>query len=162
MQTIKAIETNYKGFRFRSRTEARWAVFFDCLGWEWVYEAEGYSLPCGYYLPDFFFPKINAFAEVKPGSFDLSDVDKCLELSKLKILGEDVTVILLEGPPSTKCYSSFVDGFLVSDIVPVSKKDKYYPFYYTATFFENYFHDTEAAVVAAKSARFEYGEKPSF
>jgi len=26
---IKAIETQYRGYRFRSRLEARWAVFFD-------------------------------------------------------------------------------------------------------------------------------------
>ena len=29
---IAAIETKYKGYRFRSRLEARWAVFFDALG----------------------------------------------------------------------------------------------------------------------------------
>lgn len=29
---MKAIETRYKGYRFRSRLEARWAVFFDALG----------------------------------------------------------------------------------------------------------------------------------
>ncbi len=31
MSEIKAIETRYKGYRFRSRLEARWAVFFDAL-----------------------------------------------------------------------------------------------------------------------------------
>lgn len=41
---IKAIETNYRGCRFRSRLEARWAVFFDALGWDWQYEKEGYVL----------------------------------------------------------------------------------------------------------------------
>lgn len=53
---IKAIETSYKGYRFRSRLEARWAVFFDALGLEWDYELEGFDLgaPHGYYLPDFF------------------------------------------------------------------------------------------------------------
>ena len=30
--SIKAIETRYNGYRFRSRTEARWAVFFDAFG----------------------------------------------------------------------------------------------------------------------------------
>lgn len=29
--TIRAIETRYAGCRFRSRLEARWAVFFDHL-----------------------------------------------------------------------------------------------------------------------------------
>lgn len=52
--TIKAIETRYKGYRFRSRLEARWAVFFDALGLEWDYEPEGYDLgEAGWYLPDF-------------------------------------------------------------------------------------------------------------
>lgn len=52
MTTIKAIETRYAGCRFRSRLEARWAVFFDQLGWSWEYEPEGYTVSNGY-LPDF-------------------------------------------------------------------------------------------------------------
>jgi hypothetical protein len=50
---IKAIETEYAGCRFRSRLEARWAVFFDTLGIKWRYESQGYELPSGRYLPDF-------------------------------------------------------------------------------------------------------------
>ncbi len=52
--TIKAIETIYNGHKFRSRTEARWAVFFDALGVEYEYEPQGFTLPSGaQYLPDF-------------------------------------------------------------------------------------------------------------
>ena len=50
---IKAIETRYKGYRFRSRLEARWAVFFDALGLEWQYEAQGFEADGKGYLPDF-------------------------------------------------------------------------------------------------------------
>ena len=51
---MKIIETKYKGYHFRSRLEARWAVFFDELGVKWEYEPEGFELPNGkYYLPDF-------------------------------------------------------------------------------------------------------------
>lgn len=51
---IKPIETVYNGYRFRSRLEARWAVFFDAMGIEYEYEPEGYVLPDGSkYLPDF-------------------------------------------------------------------------------------------------------------
>lgn len=51
---IKAIETSYRGYRFRSRLEARWAVFFDALSIPWVYESEGFDLGSGErYLPDF-------------------------------------------------------------------------------------------------------------
>lgn len=51
---LKAIETYYKGYKFRSRLEARWAVFLDACGADWEYEQEGYWLPDGSrYLPDF-------------------------------------------------------------------------------------------------------------
>lgn len=52
-RAIRAIPTTYAGCRFRSRLEARWAVFFDHLGITWEYEAEGYEGPAGRYLPDF-------------------------------------------------------------------------------------------------------------
>ena len=52
--TIKAIPTRYKGHHFRSRLEARYAVFLDTLGAQWQYEPEGFQLPItGPYLPDF-------------------------------------------------------------------------------------------------------------
>lgn len=68
MIAIKAIETRYKGYRFRSRLEARWAVFFDALGIKWEYEKEGYKLSTGWYLPDFWLPNFHFFVEIKPSS----------------------------------------------------------------------------------------------
>lgn len=54
MGAIKPIETKWNGYVFRSRLEARWAIFFDALGVEWEYEPEGFELPSGRrYLPDF-------------------------------------------------------------------------------------------------------------
>ena len=51
---MKAIQTRYNGYLFRSRLEARWAVFFKSLGMKWEYEPEGFDLGDGvYYLPDF-------------------------------------------------------------------------------------------------------------
>jgi hypothetical protein len=51
---MKPIQTYYKGYKFRSRTEARWAVFFDSVGVDWEYEPEGFVLSDGsHYLPDF-------------------------------------------------------------------------------------------------------------
>jgi hypothetical protein len=64
---IRAIETHYKGYRFRSRLEARWAVFFDAVGLRWRYETEGFVCgegPC--YLPDFYLPDADLYVEVKP------------------------------------------------------------------------------------------------
>ena len=100
---IKPIETYYNGYRFRSRLEARWAVFFDAMGIKYKYEDEGYKYSSfkikkldkngeeildefGYptfeddifYLPDFYLPDFELYCEVK-GS------DKALhgDLSKL-------------------------------------------------------------------------------
>ena len=64
---IKPIETVYKGYRFRSRLEARWAVFFDALGLKYDYEREGFSMSSldKWYLPDFYLPDLEMFVEVK-------------------------------------------------------------------------------------------------
>lgn len=51
--TIRALETRYAGRRFRSRLEARWAVFFDHVKIEWEYEDEAIETSAGNYLPDF-------------------------------------------------------------------------------------------------------------
>lgn len=49
MSANRGIPTQYKGVRFRSRLEARWAVLFDSLGWPWAYEPTDLS----WYIPDF-------------------------------------------------------------------------------------------------------------
>lgn len=53
MTTIRAKPTLYKGVRFRSRLEARWAVFFDAIGREWIYEPSFPELSAISYQPDF-------------------------------------------------------------------------------------------------------------
>lgn len=68
---IQAIETRYKGYRFRSRLEARWAVFFDALDIRWVYEHEGFEIKSHHgktewYLPDFHLLDIDLYVEIKP------------------------------------------------------------------------------------------------
>lgn len=63
---IKPIETRYKGRLFRSRLEARWAVWFDVLGVTWEYEKEGFDVNGRWYLPDFWLPTWNRWVEIKP------------------------------------------------------------------------------------------------
>jgi hypothetical protein len=73
---VKAIETVYGGYRFRSRIEARWAVFFTRLGLEWEYEEQGYQLDSQRrYLPDFLLPELGLFIEIKPLNAFLIDPD---------------------------------------------------------------------------------------
>jgi len=62
----RAIETYYKSTRFRSRLEAKWALFFDELGIIWDYECEGFESRGIRYLPDFYLPELGYFFEVKP------------------------------------------------------------------------------------------------
>lgn len=72
---MKSIETSYGGYRFRSRLEARWAVCFDTMDVGFRYEPEGFQLSWPldparrnhrlYYLPDFYLPEWDAYAEVK-------------------------------------------------------------------------------------------------
>lgn len=98
-ENIQAIETIYDGYRFRSRLEARWAVFFNAIGLEYKYEFEGFK---GFdnvcYLPDFWFPKQNIYAEVKGTDESLrrdgDRIGKCIDYNYtpisngLIILGE--------------------------------------------------------------------------
>lgn len=72
---IAPLETRYAGYRFRSRIEARWAVFFTRLGLDWQYEQQGFrvgreQLP---YLPDFYLPDQALYVEVKPAYADQVD-----------------------------------------------------------------------------------------
>lgn len=64
---IKNIPTTYNGVTYRSRLEARWAVFFNELNIKHIYEYEGFSLQKNeYYLPDFYLPYYGIYCEVKP------------------------------------------------------------------------------------------------
>jgi len=64
--TIKAIQTFYNGHHFRSRAEARYAVFLTELDVPFLYEHEGWELPGGMrYLPDFYLPEQNCVIEIK-------------------------------------------------------------------------------------------------
>ncbi|MDX9710126.1 MAG: hypothetical protein RBT64_11285 [Trichloromonas sp.] len=70
--SIQPIETRYRGYRFRSRLEAKWAVFFDAAKIRWLYEPQGFVVDGRPYLPDFYLPDIGCYFEVKPTSeYDL-------------------------------------------------------------------------------------------
>lgn len=80
------LKTEYKGITFRSQTEARWAVFFDRLGVEYLYEPEKIELSTGQiYIPDFYIKDFNAYFEVKPAD-DRIVSDECY---KARLLAHD-------------------------------------------------------------------------
>jgi hypothetical protein len=77
---FKAIETVYKGYRCRSRLEARWMIFFDALDIEFHYEPEGYVLDGKPYLPDFYLPHMDCFVEIKGVKPTQSEIEKAMDL----------------------------------------------------------------------------------
>lgn len=104
-KNMKPIETMFQCYLFRSRLEARWAVFFEALGLEWEYEPEGFELGDGVrYLPDFRVTSpqgLTAWYEVKPES--VGQCDKFAWFSEAVELdsdGADASV-MLSGDPAT-------------------------------------------------------------
>lgn len=139
MSDFKAIETKYKGYRFRSRLEARWAVFFDALGTEWKYEDEGFHLPNGeQYLPDFWLPQLETFAEIKGKPFTPAEMQRC------RLLAEATghVVMMLDGTPELRMYPVYIGG--------TGKLEN--------QAFASGKYRIDSAVDAARAARFEYGE----
>lgn len=77
--------TKYAGILFRSRLEARWAVFFDALGIAWEYEPETFVYGhenCYEYTPDFRLTRgrlsigrPSVYVEVKPNDEAMRSID---------------------------------------------------------------------------------------
>jgi hypothetical protein len=90
-QIFKAIETKYHGYKFRSRLEARWAVFLDELMIDYRYEPEGYVLEEAAYLPDFYLPGHHCFLEIKGKRPTVEEIEKTRLLALYT--GEDVCTL---------------------------------------------------------------------
>lgn len=104
---MKAIQTHALNCKFRSRTEARWGVFFETLGLKWEYEPEGFDLGDGvWYLPDFrvLYPNrgepVWEWFEVKS---DLSLITPA-EWQKLVLFSRNHRITVLDGKPAETVY----------------------------------------------------------
>ena len=111
--TIKAIETLYKGYRFRSRLEARWAVFFDALGIKYKYEEYGFEKEVFdgevyRWLPDFYLPDLGAWVEVKGGKPSLKDAAK---MGKLLDYGSPLPFFNESDECDANLYSRKFEGY---------------------------------------------------
>jgi len=168
---MRPIQTVYQGYKFRSRLEARWAVFFDALKIKWEYEPEGYHLSNGeMYLPDFYLPGFcdrGIYAEVKP--------DQVVD-PKAQMLARDsgIEVLMLCGVPSPSAYHVIYGNGEVgvalfsAKYLPGGSHKEEYRLFYEPGFGEDgdlsineseMDHSLLAAIVRARSARFEHGEK---
>ena len=104
---MRAIETEYNGYKFRSRLEARWAVFFDAAGVRYEYEPEGFEVIWGEgevyrYLPDFYLPDFDVYVEVKPSKRKLIEdqekISMCIDYGQTPISHSNGLLILGQIP----------------------------------------------------------------
>lgn len=163
----KAIETRYGGCRFRSRTEARWAVLFDYLGHRWEYEKEGFELPgVGKYLPDFWLPDLDVWIEVKGGEATGEELARCGALADET--GKRVLLVMGTPEVGSKQIWFFAPGRSgQSECVLTSRGDAVCKNKDTIGFGEAQRLNgrasiptsfLKAAINRARSARFEHGE----
>ena len=166
---IKAIQTFYGDCWFRSRLEARYAVFFDTLGLRWEYEIEGFELgAAGRYLPDFkvYGERGHVWVEIKP--FEKAGYD-----TKIRALVQQGggSGVICEGEPSLRPITTFdlYEGDTEITIGDgIFATDKYSPVFYCISGSGPRgelargdwvdFDRLEHAVKVAKRARFEFGE----
>jgi predicted nuclease of restriction endonuclease-like RecB superfamily len=122
MAEIKAIDTIYKGYKFRSRLEARWAVFFDEIKTVWNYEKDGYSNGKLCYLPDFVIENegMEIFIEIKP------DIPTKEEIKKAGMVatGLDVPVVIMVGDPYSNYIESNEQSFVIEGNGEIISLDK--------------------------------------
>lgn len=156
--SIKPIETVYRGYKFRSRLEARWAVYFDALNLKWEYEKEGFDLDGFRYLPDFWLCDVQMWAEVKGSDFTAIEYEKCRRLT----VRTGYECLLLSGVPDTRSYLTIIDcpeldneiDYMISSDGFVAAPSPILEDFEQGERFEN----VALAVVAARSARFEFGQ----
>lgn len=103
---IKPIETKYNGFRFRSRLEARWAIFFDMISLKYEYEVEGFEMNGIRYLPDFYIPSLDRWFEIKAKPLSKYEMKKCEEFCFNKDTENIKFSVLIGSPEAVK-----IDGF---------------------------------------------------
>jgi len=180
---IKAIETQYRGYRFRSRLEARYAVFFDALGITWQYELEGYDLgELGWYLPDFWLPEVRT-REGNPGTWievkGTEPTEKEMACGAALARGSEHPVLIGVGMPDRQSDSYYpgnlweVDGFGDTWMAFLMCRDCgciYIHFPGEGSYrlcpecgshrVDDDYPRIDSAIAAARSARFEYGETP--
>jgi hypothetical protein len=106
-----AVPQVYRGVRFRSTLEARWAVFFDRRGIPWRYEPHCVALGwCGY-LPDFLLwsGRRAVYAEVKRAGISEHEGEHVRKLRDLTTL-TGRPAMLLVGPPAQRWYPLLLPG----------------------------------------------------
>lgn len=174
---IKAIETVYNGYRFRSRLEAKWAVFFDTVGIKYQYEIEGYEMDDIRYLPDFYLPEYDRWFEIKGKPLSVVEIKKCEEFCFRKDNENIKFSIILGYPELAKVEELNIMGIMEytwewpSKLYPENYRmavdglvdEEYYSRFVRGIWKVPNVSDKDliAAVKKTRGARFEFGETPT-
>lgn len=111
MNISKGKVTYFNGFYFRSRTEAAWASIFRMIGAFFEYEPKTFKLPNGeLYVPDFYFPELDFWVEVKCEPPNDRSINQIFELSRITKL----PCFTLYGIP---WFQMFSDGKVLTNFV---------------------------------------------
>lgn len=160
------MKTLYKGRRFRSHIEARWAVYFDALGLLWEYEKTEFDFGLGYvYRPDFWLQDVRMWAAVTDDRMPAAEEDLCRAL----VRRTGFPCLKLEGVPEVRHYYAFelfegrIDlmDYLLTNFHGYPKSE--HRFYGSTGMNDaelqvnlDYFDDLVPAVQSSRTARFEY------
>lgn len=98
---MKKLKIKYNEYSFKTKTEAKWAVYFETLGIKFQYEDYGFDLGNMNYLPDMYLPELGMWVEIK--GRDLNDYEE--EKAKRLCIETKQPVLLLEGDPALKAYA---------------------------------------------------------
>lgn len=113
---ITAIHTTYNGYKFRSRLEARWAMYLTQLSIPWEYEKEAFDLEGLTYVPDFWLGKHRAWLETKGDLMSdqagLVILDKC---KRLAILSAYPVILAFNDPLDQRCAVFGIKGGFYPD-----------------------------------------------
>lgn len=168
--TIKSVETRYKNYRFRSRLEARWAVFFDIADIPWEYEPQGYVIDGRPYLPDFLLTECQTWIEVK-GEFPTQPELDFLTSASTQLPGGMILLGPIPNLPNPINYDVVWKGPMGDAYGFGHYHKNHMPWWYSHTWYTNGFHEYNRdhlgmssqvadAYLGARSARFEHGEIP--
>lgn len=179
--TPKSIDTHYNGYKFRSRTEARWAIFFDELHIAYDYEPQGFDLSGTRYLPDFHLTNGLVLHQFQPTQLDqiwveikphpeLSDEERKKMAEFVK--QTDHHILLIAGQPDVNATLRFIDhhpetGWFTTDVrwlempdgqiglVPVEKLNN------SELLGQILTPRLRQALDKARQSRFEFGQTPT-
>ena len=170
---MMAIETEYNGYKFRSRLEARWAVFFDAMGIEYEYEPEGYEFEDGTrYLPDFrIYVRHRSYDdEWEPVYVEVKGIMTPNDQMKIEKLSKYVPVLVVGGIPADSNESLRIWGedgdFYSFRYIDCDEYWATFSIYKGIPWICGPDHDEfdggesmNKALLKARKARFEYGQK---